>query len=43
VASVRALLAKARMTHCEAGCASCPGQETGHTEADEMPVLIAAE
>ncbi len=44
VATVRALLAKARMSHCEVSCAACPGQESEYAgEAGPPPMLIAAE
>ncbi len=45
--TVRALLASARGTECQVGCAICPGarhDEHGHTHEEvEAPFLLAAE
>lgn len=45
VATVRALIAKARIENCEVGCTTCPGDERrGGDECDNpQPLLIAAE
>jgi bacterioferritin-associated ferredoxin len=44
LATVRALLANARVANCNVGCAICPGADHSH-EAEEAPApfLIAAE
>ena len=42
--TVRALLASARMSECNVGCAVCPGHHAEHTpEEVDVPMLIAAE
>ena len=44
--TVRALLASARMSDCNVGCAVCPGHASDHHHAPDevdMPMLIAAE
>jgi len=45
VATVRALIAKARLDNCEANCPSCPGaaHEDGHSHVVHPPLMIAAE
>jgi bacterioferritin-associated ferredoxin len=45
VATVRALIVKARIDNCEVGCAACPGTESEGAEEREasQPLLIAAE
>ncbi len=43
VATVCALIAKARLQHCEVGCATCPAAaDDGHAHAPQ-PLMIAAE
>jgi bacterioferritin-associated ferredoxin len=48
VATVRALVAEARLAHCEVGCPVCPAGEHHHGHSHERgeepaPFLIAAE
>jgi bacterioferritin-associated ferredoxin len=42
LATVRALIAKAQLQNCHAGCAVCPGHDHDGHEPRE-PLLIAAE